>query len=204
MLGVLHVLWFLARGTLHVERSEAAMPRQVKKKEDERLWRLAQEWDRLYLSLRHASIDAKIQEFKQLEKRFLKEMRTSAGKRQVQRRITETFLMETRAGPWKRFSPYLRRMERLGYPSMDDRLLVCGWAAQAARGSPAGLRRTAALLADFERRARIRPPPPAVREQVEFALARARSFIGLDTEEGIANKSKRRKRTAPRGRRSAG
>ncbi|WP_375765325.1 hypothetical protein NR798_26805 [Archangium gephyra] len=158
------------------------MPRPLNKDEEERLGRLAQEWDRLYLSLRTAPVAKKIQAFRQLEKRFLKEMRTAAGKRQVQRRLTGAFLMETCAGPWRRFSPYLRRMERLGYSSMDDRLLVCGWAAQAARGSPAGLRRTAALIADFERRARIKPPHPAAREQVEFSLARAKSLIGLDTE----------------------
>ncbi|HYO59986.1 hypothetical protein [Archangium sp.] len=157
------------------------MPRHLKKEEDERLWRLAQEWDRLYLSLLNASIAEKIQAFKRLEKRFLKEMRTAVGKRQVQRRITNTLLMETCAGPWRRFSPYLRRMERLGYSSMDDRLLVCCWAAQAARGSSAGLRRAAALIADFERRALIRPLPPMAREQVEFMLARARGFIGLGT-----------------------
>jgi hypothetical protein len=168
------------------------MPRHLTKEEEERLWRLAQEWDRLYLSLRGASIAEKLQAFRQLEKRFLKEMRTSIGKREVQRRITQTFLMETRAGPWKRFSPYLRRMERLGYSSMDCRLLVCCWAAQAARESPTGRRKTAALIVDFERRARARPPHPAAREQVQFALARARSFIGLDTEELPAEGRKHR------------
>jgi hypothetical protein len=162
-------------------------------KEEERLWHLAQEWDRLYLSLRNASIAEKLQAFKQLEKRFLKEMRTALGKREVQRRITQTFLMETRAGPWKRFSPYLRRMERLGYSTMDCRLLVCGWAAQAARGSPAGIRKTAALIADFERRARLRPPHPVAREQVELALARARKLAGLDIGESPVEGHKRRR-----------
>jgi hypothetical protein len=177
------------------------MPRHLKNEEDARLWRLAQEWDRLYLSLRDKSAAEKIQAFKQLEKRFLKEMRTSVGRRQVQRRITKTLLMETRSGPWRRFSPYLRRMQALGYSSMDDRLLVCGWAAQAATGSPTGLRRAAELIADFERRARIKPPHPAAREQVEFSLARAKSLIGLDT--GIAGEGiKRRKKSTARGRRS--
>jgi hypothetical protein len=183
-----------------MERREASMPGHLKKEEDARLWRLAQEWDRLYPSLRHAALAEKIQAFKQLEKRFLKEMRTAGGKREVQRRITQTLLMETCAGPWRRFSPYLRRMERLGYSTMDCRLLVCGWAAQAARGSPVGLRRTAALIADFERRARLRPPHPAAREQVAFSLARARSLIGLDTEEATVV-GKRRERTTSRGHR---
>jgi hypothetical protein len=174
------------------------MPRHLTKEEEEKLWRLAQEWDRLYLSLRDASLAEKIQAFKQLEKRFLKEMRTAVGKREVQRRITRTFLMETRAGPWKRFSPYLRRMERLGYSTMECRLLVCGWAAQAAKGSPAGMRKTAALISDFERRARLQPPHPAAREQVEFALAQARKFAGLDTEEASAEGHKRRRANGQR------
>lgn len=169
------------------------MPRHVKAEEDERLWRLAQEWGRLYRSLREASIAEKLQAFKQLEKRFLREMRTAAGKRDVQRKITRTFLMETRSGPWKRFSPYLRRMERLGYPSMDDRLLVCCWAAQAAKGSAVGVRRATALIADFERRARIRPPHPVVLEQVEIALARARGFIGLGTDDAVEGRRRRKK-----------
>jgi hypothetical protein len=174
------------------------MPRPLTKEEGERLWRLAQEWDRLYLTLRDAPVAEKIQAFKQLEKRFLKEMRTAVGRREVQRRITKTFLMETRDGPWRRFSPYLRRMERLGYSTMDCRLLVCGWAAQAACASPAGMRKTAALIADFERRARLRPPHPAVREQVELALTRARSLIGLGSE----SVTKGRKRRGVHGRRS--
>jgi hypothetical protein len=179
------------------------MPGHLTKREGECLGRLAQEWDRLYLSLLRAPIAEKILAFKQLEKRFLKEMRTAAGKRQVQRRSTQTLLMETCAGPWRMFSPYLRRMERLGYSSMDERLLVCGWAAQAARGSPAGLRKTAELIADFERRARLRPPHPAAREQVESSIARAKSLIGLGTEIAEGG-SKRRKKSHARGRRSSG
>ncbi|HLM47844.1 MAG TPA: hypothetical protein VK458_28530, partial [Myxococcaceae bacterium] len=167
----------------------------------ERLGRLAQEWDRLYLSLLRAPIAEKIPAFKQLEKQFLKEMRTAAGKRQVQRRITKTLLMETCSGPWRSFSPYLRRLERLGYPSMDDRLLVCCWAAQAARGSPAGRRKATALMADFERRARIRPPPLEARAQVESMLTRARGFIGLVTDTTAAG-DKRRKKPKARSRRS--
>jgi hypothetical protein len=178
------------------------MPGHLTKAEDERLGRLAQEWDRLYLSLLRAPITEKIPAFKQLEKRFLKEMRTAAGKRQVQRRITKTLLMEACTGPWRRFSPYLRRMERLGYPSMDDRLLVCGWAAQAARGSPAGLRRTAALIADFERRARLQPPHPAAREQVESSLAQAKRILGLGSET-IATRGKRSRKPNARSRRSS-
>lgn len=177
------------------------MPRHMKAEED-RLWRLAQEWGRLYLSLRDAAVAEKLQAFKQLEKRFLREMRTAAGKREVQRKITKTFLMETCSGPWRGFSPYLRRMERLGYPSMDDRLLVCCWAAQAAKGSAVGVRRTTALIADFERRVRIRPPHPVVLEQVEFALARARGFIGLGATDAVEGRERRKKPKA-RGPRSA-
>ncbi|OJT22386.1 hypothetical protein BO221_21595 [Archangium sp. Cb G35] len=177
------------------------MSRHLTKVEEEGLGRFAQKWDRFYLSLLRAPIAEKIPAIKRFEKRSLKEMRTATGKRQVQRRITKTLLMETRSGPWRRFSPYLRRMERLGFSSMDDRLLVCGWAAQAARGSQVGLRRTAALIADFERRARIKPPHPAAREQIEFSLERAKSLIGLGSEQA-PEEPKRRKKPKARGRRS--
>jgi len=178
------------------------MPRKLRKEEEERLWRLAQEWDRLYLSLLRASVDAKIQAFKQLEKRFLKEMCTAAGRRQVQRRITETFLMETREGPWKLFSPYLRRLEKLGYSTMDRRLFACVMAAMASKGSPAGRRKTAELIADIERRTRGRKYHPELRWEIDHSLARARMFAGLDTEESAAEGRGRRKKTASRGRRS--
>ena len=169
------------------------MPRHLTSDEGERLGRLAQEWDRLYVLVRGASVTERLEAFKQLEKRFLKEMRTAAGKREVQRRLTRTLLMETREGPWRRFSPYLRRMERLGYASMDDRLLVCGWAAQAAKGSPTGSRKAIALITDFERRARLQLPHPAAREQVEASLARARSLIGLSTDAVADEREGRRK-----------
>ncbi|MGZ3458606.1 MAG: hypothetical protein ACXU86_08885, partial [Archangium sp.] len=130
------------------------MPRHLTQEEEQRFMGWAQELDRQTLALRHASIPEKIQAYKQLEKRVLKETRTAFERREMQRRITETLLMVSSAGPWRAFSPYLRRMERLGYSSMDCRLLVCAWAAQASKGSPAGVRKTAALIADIERRSR--------------------------------------------------
>lgn len=120
----------------------------------------------------------------------------------MRRRITETLLMVTSAGPWRGFSPYLRRMERLGYSSMDCRLLVCAWSAQATKGSPAGRRKTAELIADFERRARGRKLYPELREQMDHILTRARRFAGLDTGKDTAEGIKRRKLANARDRRS--
>jgi hypothetical protein len=153
------------------------------------------------LSLRNASIPEQVQAYKQLEKRILKETRTAFEKQEMRRRITEDLLRATSAGPWRGFSPYLRRMERLGYSSMDCRLLVCAWSAQAVKRSPAGVRKTAALIADFERRARGRKQYPALREQNDHILARARRIAGLDTGKDTEGRG-RRKRAKARDRHS--
>jgi hypothetical protein len=167
------------------------MPRPLTREEEERFKGWAQERDRLILALQNASIPEKVQAYKQLEKRVLKEAHTAYEKQEMRRRITEDLLMATMAGTWRGFSPYLRRMERLGYSSMDCRLLVCAWAAQASKGSAAGVRKTAALIADFERRLRGRKLHPGLREQIDITLTRARKFAGLSTEKDAAQRSRR-------------
>ena len=157
------------------------MSRYLTSEEEGRFMAWARERDRLILALQKASISEKVQAYKQLEKQVLKETRTAYEKQEMRRRITEDLLMATMAGPWRGFSPYLRRMERLGYSSMDCRMLVCAWAAQATKGSIAGVRKTAALIADFERRARGRKLNPGLREQIDVTLARARRLAGIST-----------------------
>ncbi|HYH98715.1 hypothetical protein [Hyalangium sp.] len=179
------------------------MPRHLTREEEDRFMAWARERDRLIVALQKASIPEKIQAYKQLEGRILKETRTAYEQQEMRRRITEDLLMATMAGPWRGFSPYLRRMERLGYSSMDCRLLVCSWAAQAAKGSPAGMRKTAALIADFERRTRGQRLRPGLREQNDVILARARKFVGLDSGEGTTEERNTRKKTAVSKRRSS-
>jgi hypothetical protein len=174
------------------------MPRPLTPEEEERFMGWARELERLFLPLLNAPIPEQVQAYKQLEKRILRETRTAFERQEMRRRIAETLLMVTSAGPWRGFSPYLRRMERLGYSSMDCRLLVCSWAAQATKGSPAGRRKTAELIAEFERRTRGRKLIPELRAQVDHILTRARRFAGLDTGEDTARGSKRRKRTSRR------
>ncbi|HSP80683.1 MAG TPA: hypothetical protein VLQ93_19295 [Myxococcaceae bacterium] len=157
------------------------MPRLLTYEEQKRFLGWAQQRGRLFRSLHDAPIFEQVHAFKQLEKRVLKETRTEFERREMRRRITEDLLRATSAGSWRGFSPYLRRMERLGYSSMDCRLLVCAWAAQACKGSPTGRRKTAELIADFERRARGRKLQPGLREQIDIALTRARRLAGLDT-----------------------
>jgi hypothetical protein len=156
-----------------------AMPRKLTQAEQERAQRWGQERDRLFLSLRHASVAEKLQAYKQLEKRRLEEARTAFERREVRRRIAEDLLMATSDGPWRSFSPYLRRLERLGCSSMDRRLLACVLSAKASKGSRAGKRKAAELIADIERRTRGRKYHPELREEIARVLARARSFAGL-------------------------
>ena len=156
------------------------MPRTLTPEEEARFLGWAQQRERLMLRLRSASVSEKVHAYKQLEKQILQETRTAFEQQEMRRRITEDLLMATRAGPWRRFSPYLRRMERLGYSSLECRVLVCAWAAQAAGGSRAGLRKTASLIADFERRvARARTLHPNARKQLELTLTHARSLTGI-------------------------
>jgi hypothetical protein len=168
------------------------MPRALTQEEEQRFLSWAQELGRVFRSLQHASISEKVQAYKQLEKQILKETRTAFEEQEMRRRVAERLLMETRFGPWKEFSPHLRRLERLGYSSMISRLYACLWAAQAAQGSPAGVRKSATLIADIERRLRGRKVHPEVRAEFDASLARARSFAGLPPK-----KTKPRKRPPP-------
>ena len=158
------------------------MSRHLTQEEEERFKTWARERDHLHLALQSASIPEKVQAYKKLEKRVLKEARTAFEKQEMRRRITEDLLMATMAGPWRGFSPYLRRLERLGYSSMDCRLLVCAWTAQASRGSVAGVRKAAALITDFERRLGGRRLPLGLRTQIDTTLARARKLVRLSTQ----------------------
>lgn len=176
------------------------MPRHLTPAEENRFMAWARERDCLILTLQNASLPEKVQAYQQLEKRILKETRTAYEKREMRRRITEDLLMATMAGSWRGFSPYLRRMERLGYSSMDCRLLVCSWAAQAAKGSQAGKRKTAALIADFERRTRGQKLRPELQDQIDTILTRARKLAGLGSEKTPPEKSNTRKKV-PAGRR---
>jgi hypothetical protein len=157
----------------------------------------AQERGRVFRAVHGAPIPEQVHAFKQLEKRILEETRTEFERQEMRRRLTEDMLRATSAGPWRGFSPYLRRMERLGYSSMDCRLLVCSWSAQACKGSPAGRRKTAELIADFERRARGRKLHPGLREQIDLALTRARRLAGLDPGAGTAEGAERSRRRSP-------
>jgi hypothetical protein len=171
------------------------MPRHLTPDEEARFMGWARELERLFPVLQNASVPEQVHAYKQLEKRILKETRTAFEIQEMRRRITETLLMVTSSGPWRGFSPYLRRMERLGYSSMDCRLLVCCWAAQATKGSPVGRRKTAELIAEFERRARGRKVYPELRQQIDHMLKRARRFAGLEPSPDTAQGRKRRKRT---------
>lgn len=159
------------------------MPRKLTQGEQERWLRWGQERDRLFLSLRNASIAEKIQAYKRFEKRRLEEAFTAFEEREARRRIAEDLVVATSEGPWRVFSPYLRRLERLGYSTIDRRLLACVMSAKASKGSPTGRRKTAELIADIERRTRGRKYHPALQEEIQGALARARKVAGLDTKE---------------------
>jgi hypothetical protein len=156
------------------------------KRAEERSLRMGQARGRLFLSLRNASIAEKLQAYKRLELQLLKDEALTANERlELQRRIAEDLLTAASEGPWRLFSPYLRRMERLGYSGLDRRLLACVLAATASKDSPAGRRKTAELIADIQRRTRGRKYHPGLREEINSAVDRARRLAGLDIEETV-------------------
>ena len=159
------------------------MPRPLNEQAQARFLRWGQARGHLFRALGGADIPQKLLSYKQLEKRLLKEARTPAEQRELRRRITEDLLTVTSEGPWRGFSPYLRRMEKLGYSSMDCRLLVCGLAARASKGSRAGRTQTARLIEDIERRLRARSVPPELSAQIDTILSRARRLAALDGQE---------------------
>ncbi|REG37586.1 hypothetical protein ATI61_101572 [Archangium gephyra] len=179
------------------------MPRDLTQEERERSLRWAQERERLFVLLRNAPMAEKVRAYKLFERRRLKDVGTAFEKREARRRIAEDLVMVTSEGPWRLFSPYLRRLEKLGFSTMDGRLLACVMSAKASKGSVAGVRKTAELIMDIERRTRGQKYHPALWEEINSALTRARRFAGLDSEKGLVAGPKRRKKPRARARHSA-
>src|SRR5581483_11816823 len=121
---------------------------------EERSLRWGQARDQAFLSLKNASLEDKISTYRQLEKKMLKEATTNFERREIKRRITTDLLQAASPAGWSTFAPYLRRMESLGYVDLDERLLVCVLTAKAAAGTAAGMKKTADLIVDIERRTR--------------------------------------------------
>jgi len=148
----------------------------------ERYLRWGQARDQLFLSMRQSSKEERVTAYEQLEKKLLKEAHSPFERREIQRRITADVLRATAPGGWSGFAPRLRRMERLGYTDIDDRVLVCVLTAQASAGAPAGIRKATELIADLERRSRRLDPER--RREIGHALERARQFAGIDHDPG--------------------
>lgn len=146
---------------------------------DERSLRWGQERDRLFLALRDTEPTEQLRAYEALGRRLAKEAQGSRERLEIQRRIAEDLLRVSSSGPWRIFSVYLRRMERLGFTAMDRRLLACVFAAQAAPGSPAGLKKLKAMIEDTERRALRKLDWSADAEEVKRALRRARKIAGI-------------------------
>lgn len=132
-----------------------------------------------FLSLRNASTDEQLRAYRKLEKKLLAEARTDRERLELQRRIATDLLRVSHTRGWRSFACYLRRMERLGYSDMEDRVLVCVLASQAAAGNRAGVQKTALMIDAIERR--MRSPRLDSDRRLEFAHAvlRARTFAGL-------------------------
>ncbi|MEW5738695.1 MAG: hypothetical protein AB1938_07190 [Myxococcota bacterium] len=148
---------------------------------EERSLRWGQGRDRLFLALRGKPVDEKLRAYRALERQYVKEARSQFERVEIQRRFTEDYLylMVTSKAPWPTFARYLRRMKKLGFTTMDRRLLVCVLSAEAARGSPAGLRDVQTQIDDIVSRSRRRRDRSATSEEIDRAISRARKIAGL-------------------------
>jgi hypothetical protein len=146
--------------------------------------RCGRELDRLTLAFSKAVPSVKLQAYKDLERRLLKEARTAFQRREIQRRITEGLLRALSSGPWDVFEPILKRIERLGYSTLDRRVFVCVVTAEASKGSVPGVQKTKRMISDIEQRAaRLnRLLPPRIRLEIIAALGRARQVAGIRPE----------------------
>jgi hypothetical protein len=162
---------------------------------EDRSLRWGQERDRTFLSVKRAPFEEKVSAYEALGRRLVKEARGPRERIEIQRRIAEDLLRVSRSASWRVFSQYLRRLERLGFTSLDRRLLACVLAAEAARGSLAGSRKVKALIENTERHARRSRDPSVTATEVQHALARARQIAGLSEE---PERSPRSPRSPPR------
>lgn len=145
----------------------------------ERSLRAGQARDRLFIALKGQSSVVRVLAYQKLERALLKEAGSATERRELRRRITTDLLRATKAAGWSVFSRHLRRMERLGYVDLDERLLVCVMTAEAGAGSPSGTKTTARLIAEIERRARSVKNSERRLWELNNALARARAFARL-------------------------
>jgi len=147
---------------------------------EKRSLRWGQERDRLFLELRGAAPEKKVRAYLALEKALLKGVVEEEDRLELKRRITEDILRACSNGPWRIFERYWRRMQQLGFTTLDRKLLALIFLAEAARTSPAARQTLRSFLMQIQRLARTKVDWSVTPEEIERAVIRARRISGLD------------------------
>lgn len=134
------------------------------------------QWLTLGMLYAEVSFDAYVAALKDLERQFAREARTPTERLHLKRLTAEdalnaAFRMER---PWKDFGPWLRRLKRLGFPTLWSRHHIASLYVQSLPNFPEQSSDAFAMLADTERRVRRLRPDHHSRQQMLDGLEHAR------------------------------
>lgn len=158
------------------------------------------QWLTLGMSIAEVPFDAYVAALEDLERQFAREARTDAERLHLKRLTAEDALNAafTMERPWKDFGPWLRRLKRLGFPSLWSRHHIVSLYVQSLPSFPEQAKDAFAMLADVERRVRrLRPDHPSRQQMLDrFELARREAAqYGIKPPE---DKGRRRPRSSGR------
>ncbi|MDC0711640.1 hypothetical protein POL68_24440 [Stigmatella sp. ncwal1] len=142
----------------------------------------ARQW--LTYGMIHAEVpfDAYVGALKDLERAFAREARTPAERLHLKRLTAEDALQAAfdQNRPWKDFGPWLRRLQRLGFPNLWSRFMISIIYVQSLPNFRGHAKDAFALLADTEHRVRRLPKHRHSRQQmldgIEHALREAARY----------------------------
>ncbi|SEU30670.1 hypothetical protein [Stigmatella erecta] len=133
------------------------------------------EW--LTFGLAHAEMpfEVVVAALQDLERQFAREARTPAERLHLKRLTALTAVHEafSHMRPWQDFGPWLRKIRRLGFPTLWDRFHVSTLYVQALPSFREQAAAAFAMLADTERRVRRLPQHRPSRQQMLDGIAHA-------------------------------
>lgn len=134
------------------------------------------EW--LTFGLAHAEMpfEVVVAALQDLERRFAREARNPAERLHLKRLTALTAVHEafSHMRTWQDFGPWLRRIRKLGFPTLWDRFHVSTLYVQALPNFREQAEAAFAMLADTERRVRRLPQHRQSRQQMLDGIAHAR------------------------------
>lgn len=134
------------------------------------------QWLTLGMTFAEVPFDAYVAALKDLERKFAREARTPAELLHLKRLTAEDALQAAfdQNRPWKDFGSWLRRLKRLGFPTLWSRHHIASLYVQSLTNFPEQTRDAFAMLADTERRVRRLRPDHHSRQQMLDGLEHAR------------------------------